>query len=96
MNNMPMDSQFTHLPSVNLYLVAASLPSCRVAIRSMLAGASGGVSGSPVGEGLNDGETATVERSVERNETTNHLLPVGALSLGGRRLLADLNYEICV
>ena len=79
---------------MNLYLVAARLPSCRVAIRSMLAGALGGVSGSPVGEGLNAGETAAIER-VGGDKRDSPLLPAGTRSLDGRRLLADLNYDIC-
>lgn len=62
---------------------------------SVLGGASGGISGGPVGERLNAGETAAIER-VGRKKRDNHLLPASARSPSGRRLLADLNYEIRV
>ena len=62
---------------------------------SVLAGASGGVSGGPVGERLNAGETAAVER-VGGKKRDDYLLPAGACGPGGGRLLGDLNYEIRV
>ena len=59
----------------------------------MLAGAPGGVSGCPVGEGLNAGKTEAIGR-VGGEKRDSHLLPAGVRSLGGGLLLANLNYEI--
>ena len=97
-NTIPMFSQFIHLPSVNLYLVAVNFPSCWMAIRStplswlVLRVASLAAQSAKV---LNASETVAIER-VGREKRDDHLLPAGARRLGGRRLLADLNYEICV